>query len=102
MKKYTLYCGLNDKDSKIQEISTIEAFKICTKIICNLAGGGTIFEADGVYTHENGEIVIEKALRIELVEISDETCNRIVAALKTAFNQESILKQVQEITTVFC
>lgn len=27
MKKFTLFVGLNDKDSKIQEISTIDAYK---------------------------------------------------------------------------
>lgn len=102
MKKYTLYVGLNDKDSKIQEISTLEAFKVATKIICNMAGGGTIFEAEGVYTHENGEIVVEKTLRIELSGISESVCEQIVSMLKTAFNQESILKQTQEIETVFC
>ena len=25
MKKYTLYCGLNDKDTRRQKISTLEA-----------------------------------------------------------------------------
>lgn len=29
--KYTLYIGLNDKDTKKQEISTIEAYKLVAR-----------------------------------------------------------------------
>ena len=36
MKKITLYIGLNDKDSKVQQISTIEA----ERIVCNRARSG--------------------------------------------------------------
>ena len=28
MVKYTIYCGLNDKDTKAQEITTIDAYKV--------------------------------------------------------------------------
>ena len=33
IKKFTLYLGLNDKDTKRQEVSTIEAYKIITNIL---------------------------------------------------------------------
>lgn len=33
MQKYTLYLGLNDKDTKKQEIATLEAYKITTKTL---------------------------------------------------------------------
>lgn len=32
--KFNLYIGLNDKDSKVQEISTIDAYKIIGAICC--------------------------------------------------------------------
>ena len=34
--KYTLYIGLNDKDTKKQEISTIEAYKLVAREACRL------------------------------------------------------------------
>lgn len=55
MKKYTLYCGLNDKDSKRQEISTLEAAKVVRNACLHHANGATIFEADGIYRHEDGQ-----------------------------------------------
>jgi len=33
MTKFNLYVGLNDKTTKKQEISTIEAYKLITNII---------------------------------------------------------------------
>lgn len=102
MNKVTLYLGLNDKDSKKQEVSTIEAFKIASKIITSYTDGGTIFEADGIYRHDNGDIVIEKTLKIELVDITSTAVNSIISALKISLNQESILKQTEVINSEFC
>ena len=64
MKKFTLYMGLIDKDAKVQVISTIEAYKVVSNIIAKDFGGGTIFEAQGIYKHDDGKIVFEKTLRI--------------------------------------
>ena len=64
--KYTLYIGLNDKDTKRQEISTIEAYKLVAREACRLVDGATIFEATGYYRHEDGTIVIEQSLRCEV------------------------------------
>lgn len=45
MKKFTLYLGLNDKDTKTQKIGTLEAYKICNNILLNYTEGATVFEA---------------------------------------------------------
>lgn len=102
MEKITLYCGLNDKDSKKQEINTIDAYKIAVNVVLKYCGGATILEADGIYTHENGEIIIEKTLKIELIDIDNVSINSIISELKTVFNQESILKQREIVTSEFC
>ena len=99
MKKYTLYVGLNDKDKKVQLISTIEAYKICNNILLQYTDGATVFEASGIYKHEDGTFTIEKTLRIELLFTDDDTVNKIVKDLKTAFNQESIAVQKQAINS---
>lgn len=93
MKKFTLYVGLNDKDKKVQLISTVEAYKITNNILLHYTDGATIFEASGIYKHEDGTFTIEKTLRIELLFITEETVDEIVKDLKQAFNQESIVVQ---------
>jgi len=93
MEKFTLYLGLNDKDKKVQLISTLEAYKICNNILLSYTEGATIFEASGIYKHENGEFTIEKTLRIELLFVNMAVVKNIVKELKKAFNQESIAVQ---------
>lgn len=99
MNKFTLYLGLNDKDKKIQLINTLEAYKICNNILMHYTDGATIFEANGIYKHDNGEFTIEKTLRIELLFIDKKTVVDIVEDLKKAFNQESIAVQEQKISS---
>ena len=92
MEKYILIIGLNDKDTKLQQISTLEAYKVVSNIICAKTGGGTIFEANGIYTHEDGTVIIEKSLRAEILTDDEKAVNEIIDYLKVALNQESILK----------
>lgn len=97
MKKHTLYLGLNDQTTKRQEISTIEAYKMVSNILAADFGGGTIYEAQGVYRHEDGTVVFEKTLRIEILFAEDEQIEQLVKELKKLFNQESVAVQVEEI-----
>ena len=97
MKKYTLYCGLNDKDTRRQEISTLEAAKMVRNACLSYVDVATIFEADGIYKHDDGELVAEKTLRVELMMVEQSVVRRIVDTLKAALNQESIAVQEQEI-----
>lgn len=99
MKKFTLYMGLNDKDAKVQVISTIEAYKVVSNIIAKDFGGGTIFEAQGIYRHDDGKIVFEKTLRIEILFAEEPQIKALVAELKKIFNQESIAVQVEDINS---
>lgn len=47
--KYTLYVGLNDKDSKLQEVSTINAYKLIVNICkSHKLDGFTIKRSDGL------------------------------------------------------
>lgn len=99
ISKFTLYLGLNDKDSKIQKINTLEAFKIVSNLIAARFDGGTIFEADGIYKHDDGSVVIEKTLRIEILFSSLEDIKTLVQDLKEIFNQESIAVQHEQINS---
>lgn len=99
MEKFTLYVGLNDKDKKVQIINTLEAYKIVNNIVVKYTDGATIYEANGIYKHNDGTVVIEKTLRIELMFIDRETVNKIIDILKRVLNQESIVLQTEKINS---
>lgn len=99
MEKFILYVGLNDKDTKVQKISTLEAYKIVNNIVMQYTNGATIYEANGIYKHNDGTIVIEKTLRIELMFIDREIVNKIIDILKRVLNQESIVLQIEKINS---
>lgn len=95
-EKYSLLVGLNDKDTKVQQISTVEAYKILMNIIKPYTDGCTIYEALGYYKHENGDMVQEKSLNIEILYFNGEkeknraTTKNIVETIKSVLNQESV------------
>ena len=98
MTKTTLYIGLNDKDTKKQEVNTIEAIKLLTNMLADI-GGATIYEATGIYTHENGDIIIENTLRVELIAVNQEMLKYKIGLIKQILNQESIILQQENINT---
>lgn len=90
--KYSFYIGLNDKDSKIQVIETLTASNIVNRVfIENGVDGATITTGKGIYKHNNGEIVIEETLIVQVYEF-DSAINvrQICNELKRLLNQESI------------
>ena len=97
MIKFTLYVGLNDKDTKTQKISTLEAYKLIQNVLKNFVDGGTIYEAEGFYKHDNGIITYEKSLRIEILFTDRRTINNICDILKAVLNQETIAIQTEKI-----
>lgn len=97
MEKFTLYLGLNDKDTKVQKISTLEAYKIVSNILMKSFDGATIYEAMGIYKHEDGTFVRENTLRIELLFAEETRVRELINTLKVVFNQESIAVQKEVI-----
>lgn len=93
MEKFTLYVGLNDKDSKKQEIGTLDAYKMVRNAALQLFDGATISEADGIYKHDDGGFTVEKTLRIELLFTDMQTVKQFAEQLKVLLNQESIALQ---------
>ena len=93
--KHILYVGLNDKDTKKQEISTKQA----KDYLFNLIGDCTISDATGHYTHDNGMAVLEKSLRIEMLFKKNDEVMRYAQAIKSKLNQESVALEVQEVNS---
>lgn len=97
MKKYNIYIGLNDKDSKKQEVSTRRAKEEVIKILnANNITGLTMYEVTGVFKHEDGTLTFEKSLKVELLEVEEEEVLRSINELKTALNQESVLLEKEK------
>lgn len=94
---YRLYMGLNDKDTKRQEISTDEAYNIFNGLVLRMFDGATVWSAKGVYTHDDGTQVSENTLCCELVFADYIKAKKFVQQLKQIFNQESIAVQVVEV-----
>ena len=103
MTKTKFYIGLNDKDSHVQEIGTIDAYKIVSRVACDILGFGTITEAKGIYTHEDGTVVMETTMVLEYngEQLDDAKMRKICETLKTVLNQESILTEETEIKSRF-
>lgn len=99
MKKYTLYLGLNDQDTKLQKFDITTSYTLVNNIISNHLDGATISECTGYYKHQDGFVVIEKSLKIELLFADDETVKTIVQQLKKVFNQESVAVQIQDVVS---
>lgn len=97
MDKYILYVGLNDKDTKTQKIDTLSAYNLTNNILLNYVEGATITQSKGIYKHNNGNVVIENTLVIELLFTNKTTVETIAKELKIALNQESIAIQKQTI-----
>ena len=100
--KYQLYLGLIDKDTKLQRIDKIEAYKMVENILLNNEiTGYTIYQARGVFKHENGIITQENTLIIEMIFVEEELVDDIIYLLKNIFNQESIMKTKQDMQITF-
>lgn len=101
MTQATLYIGLNDKDEKRQTMETVEAYKIIQSELVRHVGGGTIYAAEGIYTHDDGTIVVEKTLRVEIFGAPESSLMALVERLKIRLNQESIIIRRESVETVF-
>lgn len=101
-KTFQIALGLNDKDTKLQKYSTLEAYKIVTNLICARFGGGSVFEGRGVYRHTDGSntIVSETTLFIFISGAERSAVMAFCAELRQIFNQESVmLSERDEITS---
>ncbi len=72
-EKYTLFIGLNDKDTSEQLISTKDAIKKANLICAKYAGGYTQLTAKGGWTDDEGSIVHENSLVYIIYDISEES-----------------------------
>ena len=99
MLQFTFNVGLADKDAMEQIIPTAQAWSIIEQVFVEHdVDGATITEGRGIYRHENGSVVRENSVRIEVLEFDTPVNVRgICTALKVALNQESIAVKREEV-----
>ena len=98
MLKFTIIAGLNDKDTKKQEITTEKAIeKIVQVLKFAEVEGATLTEAKGLYIHQDGTAVFENSIKIELLFITETTAKTICKLLKRELNQEAVVLEIAEL-----
>ena len=86
MKKHIFLVGLKDKDTK-QQVFSKDTY---LNTIFEVCGDCTISDAVGYYTHDNGEVVQEPSLRVEMLFKNDNEIKPMADRLKVRLIQESI------------
>ena len=103
MTRYTLTIGLFDKDTKRQKISSDMALRIVSDLVIQTVGYGTIYNGNGIYTHINGQIVVEPSV-IYFVDGEEEEESKIKSLawmIKKALNQESVMLEESAVKMEF-
>jgi hypothetical protein len=92
VNKFTLYVGLNDKDSRTQKVTLAQAKKTISRILAiNEIEGATFLKAEGLYTYiTDNKTELENTYKIEILFATDNQINNAVAKIKEVLNQESV------------
>ena len=91
MYRVNIYLGLNDKDTKVQRIPTNDALRLVNEKLAADFEGATTYLVNGVYTHNNGVVVVENSIRVLLYLENPDNCRPFIEWAKSLFNQESVL-----------
>lgn len=99
--KYTMYIGLNDKDTYTQLITYEEAEKKVSVIALKYVDGFTVLSATGAYKDEKGVITHENSLVFEFSSATDQQMKGIMDETLKELNQNSILIEKQKVNYEF-
>lgn len=91
MTTVNLYIGLNDKDTKQQELTNLDAkAEISTILFKYFPNGFTLQECQGMYKHNDGTVVCENTIKVILFDYNMGLVSDAVKDLKLKLNQECI------------
>lgn len=96
MTKHILTIGLNDKDTKKQELPTTTIHEIIKTILQEYTDGYTIYNTDGGYKHDDGTFINESSIRVELLFTPEMVVLLVANKIKQQLNQESIALETIE------
>lgn len=95
--KYTLFIGLNDKDTYSQKISAGDAEKKVSAIALKYVDGFTVFWGKGAYKDDKGVVTYENTLIFTFYSATDEQVKRIMDEVLKDLNQNSVLIEKQKV-----
>lgn len=99
MTTVNLYIGLNDKDTKQQELSNLDAkAEISAILFKHFPYGFTLQECQGMYKHNDGTVVCENTIKVILFDYNIGLVPDVVKDLKLKLNQECIAVERIETT----
>ena len=102
MTTVNLYIGLNDKDTKRQEITNLDAKAEISAILFKyFPNGFTLQECQGMYKHDDGTVVCENTIKVILFDYNMGLVSDAVKELKLKLNQECIAVERIETTINF-
>jgi hypothetical protein len=92
VSKYTLYVGLNDKDTRKQEVTTEKAKRLISRILAsNNIEGATFLKAEGLYTYiTDNKTEKENTYKIEVLFATDNQIKNAIENIKATLNQETV------------
>ena len=100
--KYTMYVGLNDKDTNEQVFGHEEAKQAMFMIAKKYTGGATFQEAQGYwYDEDSDKVYTENTLVCIFLDVEAEAVKSIMDEAIKVFNQSSILLETEEVRGVF-
>lgn len=101
--EHAITVGLHDRETKTQKISTDAARLVIENLIVDANMCATIFTQGvyGIYKHDDGSIVREPSIRIEIAGESKEDIEPIIRSIKKALNQETIMWKCEEVHVAF-
>lgn len=99
--KYTMYVGLNDKDTYTQLISTEDAEKKVSEIALRYVDGFTQLSAKGAYKDEDGIVTYENSLVFEFYSATEEQMKSIMNDIIRELNQNSVLIEKENVSYRF-
>ena len=100
-EKYSLYLGLNDKDTYEQIISTEDALEKANLICAKYAGGYTQLSARGGWTNDDGTLGHENTIVYLLYDISEENLKKLLDEFLKEFNQSSVLVEKETASHIY-
>jgi len=99
--QYVLYIGMNDKDTYEQIIPTDEVVEIVNAICAKHVGGWTMKHARGGWVDEKDVLTQENTLVYFIAWASESDVIAIMDEVLVALNQNSILIERRDISSVF-
>ncbi len=99
--QWTIYIGLNDKDTGAQKFSTEKYLSILKEVCRAYHVAFSFYPITGGYFHEDGRYTEENTLTLMLMNVEKDTVMEIAKDLCVFFHQESIMVTGDPCSVVF-